>query len=522
MKKILLLMLTIGVLVASEMGIVYGLDPNGDGFLSLRRKPNSTQIGKLYEGDQVKILGHRGKWYKVKDLNSNKVGWSHSNWIKRSNNSYSRKQQNTPRRAINSHDIQKNKINVEIPKEKPLSNTFTFSKKEPSSNSNNPKQIPSTKTIVAIGYGINKDKALKNAFKSAVQQYVGVLVDADTVVENDKIIKDEILTASNGYIQSYDEISTENDDGLVQVKIKAVVKSQKVFDKVKSLNISTVTINNSNDAYARVVTKQDAKKDAEKMLKKVVGNFFSTKGIREMIQIYIKDVKIIDDEVKNDKVPVNVTYGIKINYKVYAKKVEHIEQVFKNLGAKRHSSVEIMTFDNNNLRSNKYSIPRKFYTKRGSPTYFGFVKAYGNKFKLDIWEFPKSWKNIYPFNNNINNYPEGSRNKKYHTSVSEIMWSRLFKVVLEIKDSEGNVLIADEDSSFGRLILFTSGKGSGNTGKRYEASFRQNRLKIVIPFFIVGTNGYPTYSTINRNLKEYIDIDKVKYIKDVSVNIVDK
>ena len=64
-----------------NIGIVYGLDSRGDGFLSIRRKPKSTEIGRLYNGSRVEILGKRGKWYKVRDLNTGTVGWSHGKWI---------------------------------------------------------------------------------------------------------------------------------------------------------------------------------------------------------------------------------------------------------------------------------------------------------------------------------------------------------------------------------------------------------------------------------------------------------
>ena len=68
--------------VHKKMGLVYGLNPHGDGFLSIRKKPRSTEIGRLYNGDKVEILGKSGKWYKVKDVKSGIVGWSHSHWIK--------------------------------------------------------------------------------------------------------------------------------------------------------------------------------------------------------------------------------------------------------------------------------------------------------------------------------------------------------------------------------------------------------------------------------------------------------
>ena len=68
---------------SKKEGVVYGLDPNGDGFLALRSKyKTGRRIGKLYEGDKVKILTKRGKWYKVKTVSAGQVGWAHGNWVK--------------------------------------------------------------------------------------------------------------------------------------------------------------------------------------------------------------------------------------------------------------------------------------------------------------------------------------------------------------------------------------------------------------------------------------------------------
>ncbi len=44
----------------------------------IRKKPNSTEIGRLYNANKVEILDRKGKWYKIKDIKSNIVGWSHS------------------------------------------------------------------------------------------------------------------------------------------------------------------------------------------------------------------------------------------------------------------------------------------------------------------------------------------------------------------------------------------------------------------------------------------------------------
>ncbi len=123
-----------------------------------------------------------------------------------------------------------------------------------------------------------------------------------------------------------------------------------------------------------------------------------------------------------------------------------------------------------------------------------------------MWKFPKSWKSIYPFNRSQRD--------------SQVFWSDFFKVILEIKDSDGKVLKAAEDDSFtNRLHLFASERGSSYT---YEIPYRKERPKIILPIFIYGGNRYPAYSTIRRNIKEFIDIDKIKEIKNISVNIQDK
>jgi len=68
--------------VNKVIGTVYGLDPYGDGFLSIRKYPNATEIGRLYNGDKVEILDRSGKWFKIRAMGSGIVGWSHSNWIR--------------------------------------------------------------------------------------------------------------------------------------------------------------------------------------------------------------------------------------------------------------------------------------------------------------------------------------------------------------------------------------------------------------------------------------------------------
>lgn len=81
-KTILALFLLLSLAFASQLATITGLDPNGDGFLSLRIKPNGEEIGRLYNGNKVNILTTNGKWYKVK-TSSGQIGWAYSKWIKK-------------------------------------------------------------------------------------------------------------------------------------------------------------------------------------------------------------------------------------------------------------------------------------------------------------------------------------------------------------------------------------------------------------------------------------------------------
>lgn len=65
------------------LGQVYGLNPQGDGFLAVRAKPDASaaEIAELYEGDKVLVLQESNDWVYLKLQNKNIRGWSHKKWI---------------------------------------------------------------------------------------------------------------------------------------------------------------------------------------------------------------------------------------------------------------------------------------------------------------------------------------------------------------------------------------------------------------------------------------------------------
>ena len=77
-------------------------------------------------------------------------------------------------------------------------------------NSDETKQPNSKDEIVltVTSDGATKDEAVKNALRSAIEQSYGAFVSANTTILNDELVKDEIITVTNGAIKEYSELSS--------------------------------------------------------------------------------------------------------------------------------------------------------------------------------------------------------------------------------------------------------------------------------------------------------------------------
>jgi hypothetical protein len=138
-----------------------------------------------------------------------------------------------------------------------------------SANSANPSEV-----VVAEGVGDSADEAIKDAFRNAVRQVVGAIVDAETLVKNDEVIDDKVLTYSDGFINKYDEVpgSKQTHGGLHRIKIKATVDRRSVVAKLKSANV-TVNDVDGRGMFAEVVTKREAQSDARALIAEAFADY---------------------------------------------------------------------------------------------------------------------------------------------------------------------------------------------------------------------------------------------------------
>jgi hypothetical protein len=95
------------------------------------------------------------------------------------------------------------------------------------------------KKIVADGYGANPDEALKAALQNAVEQAAGAYVSSMTEIENDEIVKEEVLSLSHGFIKEHRKLSESNFGDEYKVVVAAIIVEKQM---IKSLEASGVKV----------------------------------------------------------------------------------------------------------------------------------------------------------------------------------------------------------------------------------------------------------------------------------------
>lgn len=119
------------------------------------------------------------------------------------------------------------------------------------------------------GFGPDVEAARKAAIAQAVAAVVGELVDKETLVENQELVQNQILTYSNGYVEKMEVLSTrKNRDGLVAIRIRADVRRSALRQKITEV-IATSADADGTSLFAEMLSRQNSIEDAEKMFAKV-------------------------------------------------------------------------------------------------------------------------------------------------------------------------------------------------------------------------------------------------------------
>ena len=204
-----------------------------------------------------------------------------------------------------------------------------------------PSQEPETIKMRGKGIGVDKMEALKDAYRDAIERAVGVYVDAEQMVKNEELVKDQILTQSNAYIEKYQIVMEgKSPNGLVSVTILADVRKRELAKKIKDVMPSNkvVLTDVSKDLHAQIVTDMKAKEDALAIIKNELKDLHP---VKQLMKVALATTKPVVESVTEDPSLVRLWYPVRVcvdvnkYYKEFAPRWSRILEQIKVAPAKR-------------------------------------------------------------------------------------------------------------------------------------------------------------------------------------------
>jgi len=161
--------------------------------------------------------------------------------------------------------------------------------------------------VLATGIGVGYEDAVDNALLHAAEEAVGVLIDAETIVDNDKIFREEILTNSSAFVQKHTVIADKRVQGLHSVQVRATVELSELADRLRPHKIAVRSLP-GDLIRRRIIHETEAEKDAEKMICKAMGRLEMDK----LLEVKDDD-KWTETRLPNDQVELQLTFTLSPN-----------------------------------------------------------------------------------------------------------------------------------------------------------------------------------------------------------------
>ena len=206
--------------------------------------------------------------------------------------------------------------------------------------------------VTVMGKGETKEEAKLAAFRAAVEKAVGVWVDAESLMENDELLKDRVNTISNADIKRYETIKEWRfKSGLYGCQIQAWVEKKAIAPKFASvfpaafadvgeaaqtIHVQKVTKKKRSEDAAALMTA--ALKDVDRMRNwvrlSVVKGKALEKGKNEIEEVKKVNYNTIDYDIAEvpGKGLYSVRYSMKIDENAYFKGFyPHFKEILKKM-----------------------------------------------------------------------------------------------------------------------------------------------------------------------------------------------
>ena len=94
-------------------------------------------------------------------------------------------------------------------------------------------------TVVAFGTGANQTDALYNAKLNAMDQIFGTFISTKTVISNDSIVMNNVISITNGQITNYEILKTDKTENGYIITIKVTTNLQNLVAFCKSIGVDS-------------------------------------------------------------------------------------------------------------------------------------------------------------------------------------------------------------------------------------------------------------------------------------------
>lgn len=126
--------------------------------------------------------------------------------------------------------------------------------------------------LQVTGEGTTFEEAKQNAFRTAIEFAAGSVVTSERESNNYKLIKDEILVYSAGYVTDYKIINTVKSENQVRVIVDVQVASSKLSDRI--LGVGKEPKNFDNEKHSdQFQTYLQGKNNADRLLNQVLNDY---------------------------------------------------------------------------------------------------------------------------------------------------------------------------------------------------------------------------------------------------------
>lgn len=173
-----------------------------------------------------------------------------------------------------------------------------------------------TVKVSGRGVGTDKDSALKDAYRDAIERAVGLYVDAEQMAKNDELVKDQILTQSNAYIEKYDLVKESTENGLVTVRILATVRKSALAKRISDvMSPQTFALGNSAQmVHAKAVTIEKRNADAAALFEAAIKDF---SPIQQMMKLSLAGPKMIPRKLRDGSMRYYYGFMVTMDEKKY-------------------------------------------------------------------------------------------------------------------------------------------------------------------------------------------------------------